>query len=235
MLVGLTRVRNEALIIEDTLKHMLDRVEHVILFDDASTDATATIASSFERVTVYRGESWAPTGRQWLETAHRGFLLQQAKKMGATWCLYMDADERLVGDLPAMDDAAPSGYRFKLYDGYMTPDHMLEYTSGDLAQLPRMWGPECREILMLFRASDSSYAGLDQREPIVVGDVSTTQVFVKHFGKCISVEQWEETCDYYSTFFPEPYKSKWEARKGKAIHTLSDFGAKLCEWEDLLR
>ena len=45
MLVGLTRVRNEALIIADTIQHLLSYCEHVILFDDCSTDDTVAIAA----------------------------------------------------------------------------------------------------------------------------------------------------------------------------------------------
>ena len=233
-LLGLTRIRNESLIIEDTIKHMLKYVPRIFVFDDASEDHTVDICKSFDAVTVFESSEWSPN-RQWAETAHRNFLLEQARSMGAQWCLYMDADERLVGDLPSMDAASPNGYRFQLFDGYMTNDCALEYQSGLLEDIPRMWGPERRDITMLFRVADSKYQGLDQREPLVSGDVSTTQVFVKHFGKCISVEQWEETCEYYSTWFPEPYKSKWESRKGKAIHTVSDFNHKLYSWDEVVR
>jgi glycosyltransferase involved in cell wall biosynthesis len=233
MLVGLTRVRNESLIIEDTIQHMLGYCDRVLLFDDASTDGTADIAAGFDKVEVFRGKEWSATGRQWLETAHRALLLEAARKRGAEWCLYMDADERLVGDLPGMTGDT-SGYRFKLFDGYMTEEHRVEYASGSLAELPRLYGPERRDILMLFRTEDARYLGLDQREPVVHGPVETTSVYVKHFGKCLSVEQWEETCDYYATFFPEPYKSKWEARRGGAIHAASDFGRPLYAWDELL-
>ncbi|MBU4555275.1 MAG: hypothetical protein KJ747_00185, partial [Actinobacteria bacterium] len=56
--------------------------------------------------------------------------------------------------------------------------------------------------------------------------------YVKHYGKAISIAEWEVTCDYYIENFPEPYRSKWSARKGCAIHTESDFARPLMSWED---
>ena len=50
MLVGITRVRDESLILEDTLQHFLARVDRVLLYDDCSTDNTVEIARSFDRV-----------------------------------------------------------------------------------------------------------------------------------------------------------------------------------------
>lgn len=231
MLIGITRVRNESLIIEDTLKHFLERVDHIVLYDDASTDDTVEIASSFDRVTVLQGAQWN-TDRATEETRHRRIALTQAARTGAKWCLCFDADERLYGDLPAMDAGAPDGYRLQLFDGYMTPTLKMEYQSGRLELLPRMWGPERRDILMLFRVEGARFIGLDQREPVIAGPVERTQTFVKHFGKCISVHQWEETCEYYSRW--PKYAEKWNARRGKAIHTVSDFGRELYKWEDLI-
>ena len=56
-----------------------------------------------------------------------------------------------------------------------------------------------------------------------------------HYGKSLSVEHWEETCDYYINHFPfQTYGRKWLARKGQAIHTQSDFMRPLYEWGDAL-
>ena len=233
MLIGITRVRNEALIIADTLRHYLERCDHVLLYDDASTDDTAEIAAAFDRVTVTRGQEWRQD-RTAEETRHRGLMLEQARAMGADWCLCFDADERLVGDLP---DLTADGYRFRLFDGYLTDDRRALYDGGELADLPRMWGPEFRDILILFRVSNARFVGDDRREPVLSGRVDLAPVFVKHFGKCLSVEHWSETCAYYSTpLWPDRYRLKWEARKGKAIHTtVSDFGGALQTWGDLMR
>ena len=58
---------------------------------------------------------------------------------------------------------------------------------------------------------------------------------VRHYGKAISVEEWERTCDYYAHHTAEPgLAEKWAARRGKAVHEYwtSDFGNKLIRWRE---
>jgi hypothetical protein len=51
-----------------------------------------------------------------------------------------------------------------------------------------------------------------------------TSLYCQHYGKSLSVEHWEETCEYYMRHFPfDTYGRKWRDRKGRAIHTQSDF------------
>lgn len=232
MLVGFSRVRNESLIIGDTVRHYLEYCDRLLIYDDCSEDSTVEIAAAAggDRIEIIRGDEWR-LERTAEETRHRGILLKRAIEIGATWCLCFDADERLVGDLPELTG---DGFRFRLFDGYLTENHQAPYDGGHLADLLRLWGPEFRDILMLFRADKARYAGLDRREPILAGRPTLAPVMVKHFGKCLSIEQWEETCGYYAAHFPEPYRSKWEGRKGKAIHTLSDFGRPLYTWGQLM-
>lgn len=229
MITGLTRVRNESLIIEDTLRHMLGYCESIIAYDDASTDNTAEIMASFDRVHLIQGKEWRKD-RAAEETRHRAILLQRSSF--ADWCFYFDADERPVGELP---DMTADAYRLALYDGYMTPDRQEPYTSGPLVDLPRMWGPERRDIVILFRPGCARFAGRDQREPRITGRVEDSGMLVKHYGKCLSVEHWEETCDYYANDFGGRYRDKWAARRGKAIHTASDDGRELLEWETICK
>lgn len=224
MLTGITRVRNESLILEDTLRHFLGICDRVIVYDDDSTDRTAEIAASFERVDLIRGDAWR-ADRPAEETRHRALLLSRVR---TDWALCFDADERIDGALPALTG---DGFRFRLFDGYMAEGFAEPYRAGRLIDLPRLWGPERRDILMLFRVSRARYAGRDKREPAVAGRVALADTCVRHYGKCLSVEHWEETCDYYATHWPEPYRSKWAARRGKAIHERSDFGRPLYPWE----
>lgn len=226
MITGITRVRNESLILEDTLAHFLGYCDHIHLYDDCSTDNTVEIASGFDAVTVIRGDEWRKD-RIAENTRHRALLLEKVEG----WCLCFDADERIVGgDFP---DVEADAYTFRLFDGYLTQD-AGPYVGGKLADLPRMWGPEYRDIAMLFHKDKAKYDRRGQREPTIKGRVEHSGVFVKHYGKCLSVEHWEETCRYYADNFPQ-WRAKWNARKGKAIHKQSDFGRPLYEWDDAVK
>jgi hypothetical protein len=72
------------------------------------------------------------------------------------------------------------------------------------------------------------------RTPVGMSKVKI-DLYCQHYGKSLSVDHWEETCDYYIQHFPfETYGKKWAERKGQAIHTESDFKRPLYEWgEDL--
>ena len=73
-----------------------------------------------------------------------------------------------------------------------------------------------------------------ERQPGGIGRL-LSGLYCQHYGKSLSVEHWEETCDYYIKHFPfETYGRKWLARKGQAIHTQSDFMRPLYEWGDAL-
>ena len=62
-----------------------------------------------------------------------------------------------------------------------------------------------------------------------------TGLYCQHYGKSLSVDHWEETCEYYIRHFPfDTYGRKWRERKGRAIHTQSDFMRPLYEWGDTL-
>ena len=69
----------------------------------------------------------------------------------------------------------------------------------------------------------------------MVSNGVVTGLHCQHYGKALSVEHWEETCDYYIRHFPfDTYGRKWRDRKGQAIHTQSDFMRPLYEWGDTL-
>ena len=55
---------------------------------------------------------------------------------------------------------------------------------------------------MFKNKSAIGYCIPDQRECLLKNDSRILlSGYVKHYGKSISIEQWEKTCEYYSTHF----------------------------------
>jgi hypothetical protein len=168
-------------------------------------------------------------------------LLQTAREhLQFDWMFCFDADERVTGDLRGFVEAVHSsdceGVQVQLFDAYMTPDDHAPYRADrELLGFRRFFGPERRDILMLWRnRSEVIFAKHHGREPGGVGRVKTG-LYCQHYGKSLSVEHWEETCEYYVRHFPfDTYGRKWRERKGRAIHTQSDFMRPLYEWGDTL-
>jgi hypothetical protein len=179
--------------------------------------------------------------RRLAEGRHRGLLLEIARaELGYEWMLCFDPDERVSGDLRAslqgFEGDACDGIRVQLFDAYMTPDDCEPYRPDrELLDFRRYFGPEQRDILMLWRnRPEIHFAEHHAREPGGLKSVRT-DLYCQHYGKSLSVEHWEETCDYYIKHFPfDTYGRKWTERKGKGIHTESDFQRPLYEWGSTL-
>ena len=220
----ITRIRNEEEIIGDFLSYYKDFP--VYIYDDVSTDNTVDICKSYPNVKgIIQATEW-DTDRTRAEYTTRQAVLELALKDNPEWILYVDADERV--EFPDIDLDKYDGVRMKLFDFYITEgDKNKKYTEREYL------GPEYRDILMMFRnVKGLRYELRDQREMILPNSsLVCDDGYVKHYGKAISIKEWESTCDYYVKYFPEFYKMKWEKRRGKAIHNKSDFGADLIKWE----
>ena len=244
MLIGVTRVRNEALVLRDTLDYVGRHVDAIVAYDDASADQTLEILHGHPKVAlIVANGSWEEDikARRIAEGRHRGLLLQIARaQLQFDWMFCFDADERVIGDLrgfaggPRASDC--DGVRIRLFDAYMTPDDRASYRPDrELLGFRRFFGPEQRDILMLWRnRSEVCFAEHHAREPGGI-ERARTDFYCQHYGKSLSVDHWEETCDYYLRHFPfDTYGRKWRERKGRAIHTQSDFMRPLYEWGDAL-
>lgn len=239
-LVGITCVRNESLILRDTLDYMGGFVDAIVAYDDASTDSTRDILRHHPKValmienSVWRGGEEA---RLHAETRHRDLLLDAVRdKLHCEWIYCFDADERIVEDprdlLRQVTPDECNGVRVQLFDAYMTPDDCSPYEpTQKLLNSRSKFGLERRDILMFWRnVPHVRFCGTIAREPTGVTKIITS-FHCQHYGKAISIAQWEETCDFYSKHFPwETYGEKWQLRKGQAVHTQSDFSNPLCEW-----
>jgi hypothetical protein len=237
--VAMTRVRNEALILPDTLDYLSAHVDAILAYDDASTDETVEILRAHPKVAlVVANQAWEQDveARKLAEGRHRGLLLDMARAdLPHVWTFCFDPDERVTGDVRAflsgLSDETDA-VRVRLFDAYITPEDQAPYTpERSLMHFRSLYGPEQRDILMLWRnRAEIGFGPGDGRTPRGMTSV-TTDLYCQHYGKSLSIEHWEETCDYYVRHFPyETYGAKWEARKGKAVHTESDFGNPLYPW-----
>jgi glycosyltransferase involved in cell wall biosynthesis len=227
-LIALTRVRNEALLLPDTLDYLARHVDAIVAYDDASSDDTVEILRRHPKVAlIVANAAWEEdvAARKLAEGRHRGLLLDMARaELPHDWMLCFDPDERITGDLRAFLRGRGEGecdaVRVRLFDAYMTEDDHAPYTRG--------------QELLDFRRPEIVFAEGDGRTPRGMTK-EKIDLYCQHYGKSLSVAHWEETCDYYIRHFPfETYGKKWTERKGQAIHTQSDFKRPLYEWGEAL-
>ncbi len=231
-IAGITRVRNEGHIMKAFLDYYASIcTAGMFVYDDFSTDNTKEIAETHPGVAEVFTEfsKWDedPAARGRLEGWHRRIAHGKARKHNPDWILCVDADEFIEFDFENFIYEAFDVVRFKLFDFYITPkDHLLSWHF-------RQWmGPEFRMIPMLVREHPDVYFH-DRPMKMMPNPRIHNGGYVRHYGKAISVEQWEAKCEYYAKYRNEPYKTKWDRRRGRAIHNgFSDFGNELIKWED---
>src|SRR5262245_66021354 len=82
-LIGITRVRNEALILGDTLDFVGRHVDAIVAYDDASTDRTLELLGNHPKVAfILANGAWESEvkARRTAEHRHRQLLLQCARE-----------------------------------------------------------------------------------------------------------------------------------------------------------
>lgn len=240
MITILSRLRNEELVLLDFLNHIDKIGDEFMFFDDCSTDNSVEILRSHPKTKIVLRNYFHNTDQSFVQTAQRNLLLNYAKiESNNDWILWIEPDERIeniekIKDIiKECEERNVSGVYFKLLDGYIAEDKQIPYENGELENIDRKWGIERRDIVFLFNKKFAHYnlAVPGCRQPIIKGETIISDTWVKHFGKCLSIEQWEETCEYYSKSMPSLAK-KWNDRRGKAIHEKSDFDTPLYSWEE---
>jgi hypothetical protein len=147
--------------------------------------------------------------------------------------------ERVTGDLRGFIEGTHSSdydaVRVQLFDAYMTPgDHAPYQADRKLLGFRRFFGPERRDILMLWRNRlEVIFAKHHGREPGGVERLEPVSIANTMVSRCRSTVG--ETCEYYMRHFRfDTCGRKWRDRKGRAIHTQSDFMRPLYEWGETL-
>jgi hypothetical protein len=89
-LIGITRVRNEALVPRDTLDYVGKHVDAIVAYDDASTDRTPEIPGGYPKVAlIVANRSWEADieARRIAEGRHRGlYCRRRANICSSTGC-----------------------------------------------------------------------------------------------------------------------------------------------------
>lgn len=236
-IIAIIKVRNEELIIKDTLDYLSLIVDGVVILDDASSDHTKDIINSHKIVlSCISIEKWSTKDRPMMECVHRQMLLEEAKKFNPSWIICVDADERIEGDVRGFiveaDKKGVEAIRVSLFDSYITSSDSRAFTKEDhLMNFRFFFGPEKRDIVMIWKNNKKiKFIGSDAREPEGFSKNIINGLFCQHYGKSLSIKHWKETCLYYEKYFPQ-YSKKWSKRKGKAIHVSSDFNRPLYSWQ----
>lgn len=234
-IIGLTKVRNESHIINDTLdKWSVFCNGGIYVYDDVSDDDTVSICKKHPNVKdVVVGDRWDPD-REKAEWFNRQMILMRAKQDAEPddWFVYFDADEHPYNfnAYELFFNKNVKAIAMRLYDIYITPE------DKDGPYWERKWvGPEYRTIVFFFRNSEYLRYHLPDQREVTLPPQGEVYIHgdIKHYGKGFSVAQWEETCKYYIRHWPK-YADKWRKRVGKAVKEdyHSDFGNKLVLWVD---
>lgn len=225
-IAGLTRIRNESLIIKEHLDAMSEYCTGgIYVFDDASTDNTVAISKKHKAVKSVIGvKEWDnKTELALIEMQQRQALIQEAQKDNPDWFVYLDADERLFYNFEDLNDKYDVVIS-RLFDFYITEEDKDREYNGNLPSLRKFCGPEYRDIVAVFKnQAKTKFTRKDSRNPeVTVYDRKLYSGIIKHYGKAISIKDWERRCDFYISRAPE-YTPIWQSRKGKAVHKESDF------------
>lgn len=243
--VGITKIRNEAHIIQDTLDSWAHICDVIHVYDDCSQDDTPRICREHPKVKEVITSNFFDPDRERAEWFNRQVVWSSARRfMGPDdWVVYFDGDEHLYGfDPDILENPRTEVVACPSYDAYITAEdaHIDEWHYKD--RLP--WVSREYEFCLYFYRNRPwlNFHLPDQRNMMDhatsrarLSRPDTIQMAGKilHWGKGLSVKKWEEKCGYYSQIFGPKYAEKWENRKGRAIHHVSDFGLPLVKWTDV--
>lgn len=147
-LVGVCRVKNGEIYLNDTLEAVSRMCDELVVFDDHSTDKTEEICKLYSKVHYYKS-----TFDTFDEARDRNFILDKARELGAEWVYCFDSDEvpeeSLIRDVQSLlnsDNPFHKAYIFKICHFWNSPKTI---------RLDGVWGGfyQCR----LFKVEENQY------------------------------------------------------------------------------
>jgi glycosyltransferase involved in cell wall biosynthesis len=124
LIVATMMVRNEEDILAECIEHTLgQRVDHIILMDNASTDSSREIASRYKEITIIDEPSLVYDQGGWQTR-----MGKMALEMGATWVVPVDADEFWEGIINLL--RVPANF------GVVLADSLYHHDQTDLIEEP---------------------------------------------------------------------------------------------------
>lgn len=234
---GITKVRNEAHIIHDTLDSWAVCCDAIHVYCDNCTDVTAELCRQHPVVKEVIESDLMDPDRERAEWYNREAVLASARRWLTEddWLCYFDGDEQLASfDHDMLRRPEVDVIAIELYDSYIT-DEDKDLDRWDYRERAYV-GDEYMLVPAFYRARRPlRYYRPDQRNIDIPSDaVIKVGGKLRHWGKGISVPHFDAKCDYYAETFGPKYADKWRKRKGHAVHSISDYGRPLVRWDDVL-
>lgn len=102
-IIGLVAAKNEAALIEFSLRALAPYVDSIVLFDDNSSDETVAIAKKLRKQckieSILEKTTW-----DYNETFYRQALLDEGRRLGGTHFICLDADEAFTSNFLQNDE-----------------------------------------------------------------------------------------------------------------------------------
>lgn len=247
-LVGLTRVKDEEMMMQEHLDHMAQFCDEIWVYDDLSSDGTYEIAKKHPKVkeVMQTSKHWKPKKygivKDPLELGKKNQKLMDkaSKESRADWFVFMDVDEfldeNLIKELPKLlQDKKYDAICLELYDFFITEKDKDRLYKGDLQAIRPYCGTEYRHQLILWRNIKGLYFREGtHREPNGLKKSRTLYSHhkIKHYGKAKSVEDYKKKTELYRKYRPQLMKSKFKYTQAPVRKDKSDLG-KLVTWEEL--
>lgn len=152
---GVSMVKDEADIIEGTLRHMADEVDHLLVVDNGSTDGTRDILAHLAKLLPLTVRDDFEVG--YYQSRKMTAYARIAAEMGAEWIVPFDADElwlfrghTIAHDLKSVDVDVVTADLFNHFPSAVDPDgkspfETIVWRQRDPAPLPKVafrWHPD---------------------------------------------------------------------------------------------